>query len=67
MNVPKKLDELKAELREEGLDVELLCGLDGVTVVGKYADRCLARASLKSKGVTCAPVIVEDYEPETPR
>lgn len=67
MNVPKKLNELTAELKEEGIDVELMCSTDGVVVIGPYRERCLARATLKAKGIVCAPVIVEDYESEVPQ
>lgn len=67
MNVPKKLAELKSELKEEGVDVELLLEPAGVSIIGPYRERCIARAILKEKGVVCAPVIVEDYESEVPR
>ncbi len=61
MNVSKKLDQLEAELAEEGLNVKLLIDPEGVVVVGKYVDRCLARQSLKNKGVVCKRI-----EPEEP-
>lgn len=62
MNVPKKLDQLKSELKEEGVDVELLLLPEGVQVIGPYRERCIARSILKSKGVTCAPVVVKEDE-----